>query len=294
LTEAYLKQICVDGFWHSDPHPGNVFIREEELVLLDFGMVSRLSGEMQDQVIKLLLNVAENRGEEVADACLKMGEALEGFDRKKFVRDISDVVAAYHEADLKSVNTGALLFNVIGMANADNVKVPPELAMMAKTLLNLDGITRKLDPDFNPRQVVQGYSERLMTHKLRQRFHPRNYYGALLDLNQLLLESPRKVRELVDKLGDGGIDVGVKLHQADVLLKGMQKIANRVTIGLIIASLVIGSALIMRVPTRTQLFGYPILAILGFLAASLCGFYLVISTILVDRRDRQKAREKSK
>ena len=294
LTEAYLKQICVDGFWHSDPHPGNVFLRDGELVLLDFGMVSRITGEMQDQVIKLLLNIAENRGEEVAAVCLKVGQSLPGFDRKKFVRDISDVVATYHEADLKHINTGQLLFNVIAMANANEVKVPAELAMMAKTLLHLDGITRKLDPEYNPREVVQGYSERLMTHKLRQKFHPRNYYGALLDLNQLLLEAPRKSRELLDQMSEGGMNVGIKLHQVDDLMKAMQAIANRVTIGLVIAAMMVGSALIMRVPTRWVILGYPALGVIGFVVAGAIGLYMVITVLLVDRRSRQKARSKLK
>jgi ubiquinone biosynthesis protein len=294
LTEAYLKQICVDGFWHSDPHPGNVFIRDDQLVLLDFGMVSRIGGETQDQIIKMLLSIAENHGEEVAEVCLKLGEPDSGFDRKKFYRDMNDVVATYHDADLKQVNTGQLLFNVIAMANANNVKVPPELAMMAKTLLHLDGITRKLDPDYNPREVVRGYSEKLITHKLRQKFHPRNYYGALLDLNQLLLDMPRRSRQVIDQVTSGGLSVGMKLPQIDDLLKGMQAIANRVTVGLVIAAMIVGSALIMRVPTRALLFGYPALGVIGFVVAVLLGLYMVISSFLVDRRTRQKARSKLK
>ncbi|MCA1733587.1 MAG: AarF/ABC1/UbiB kinase family protein, partial [Acidobacteria bacterium] len=93
LTKAYLKQICVDGVWHSDPHPGNVFVREDQLVLLDFGMTSRISGDMQDEIIKLLLGVTENKGEEVAEVCMRIGTRQQGFKRDQFVRDVSEMVS---------------------------------------------------------------------------------------------------------------------------------------------------------------------------------------------------------
>src|SRR5687768_15636795 len=117
LTRAYLKQICVDGFWHSDPHPGNVFIREFEeqaqLVLLDFGMVSRVSHEFQDEIIKLLLGISSNRGVEVADTCIRISEPQERFDQQKFTREISSIVAAVHDVAANEINTGQLIFNVI-------------------------------------------------------------------------------------------------------------------------------------------------------------------------------------
>src|SRR5581483_6002833 len=117
LTEAYLKQICVDGFWHSDPHPGNVFVRDiedgSEIVLLDFGMVSRISREFQDEIIKMLLAMSANRGDEVAEACARMSESGERFDAVRFTHEISTIVANFHDVDVRQVNAGQLMFNVI-------------------------------------------------------------------------------------------------------------------------------------------------------------------------------------
>lgn len=292
LTRAYLKQICVDGIWHSDPHPGNVFIRDDQLVLLDFGMTSRMSSEFQDDVIRLLVALTNNRGAEVAEICMKVGTTQDGFNRKRFVSDISELVTNYYDLDVSQTNTGRLMMNVIAIANTDEVQVPGELAMLAKTLLHLDAITRKLDPNFNPREVIRDYSESLVTQKIRQKFQPRNFYNALLDLNQLALDLPRRVREVVEKTAAGKMAFVVRLDQVDDLLKGMHKIANRITVGLVIAALIVGSSLMMRVPTRLSLFGYPILAILGFLAASAIGFYLVVSILMQDRADRIRARSK--
>jgi len=298
LTQAYLKQICVDGFWHSDPHPGNVFIREEEgvpqLVLLDFGMVSRISREFQDEVIKLLLAISNNRGAEVADACVRMCEPQERFDVLKFTRAISVLVATVHDVSAADINTGQLIFNVIAIANEHELKAPAELTMLAKTLLHLDAITRKLDPEYDPQQVIRGYAEQLIGQKLRQKFHPRNFYPALLDFNQLVLDFPHRAREIIDLTATGKLTLGVKLAQAEELLSGIHKVANRITVGVVIAALLISSSLIMRVPTSFSLFGYPGLAIVGYLLASGAGFYLVLSTMLVDRKDRENAKFKGK
>jgi predicted unusual protein kinase regulating ubiquinone biosynthesis (AarF/ABC1/UbiB family) len=203
VTKAYLKQICVDGFWHSDPHPGNVFIRDldnesSQVVLLDFGMVSRISQEFQDEIIKLLLAISSNRGTEVAEACVRVSEVQERFEATRFVREISTLVATFRDVDVQQLNVGQLIFNVIAVANNNELKAPAELAMLAKTLLNLDGITKRLDDDFDPQTVIRSYAEDLIGQKLRQKFNPRNFYPALLDLNQLVLDLPHRAREIVD------------------------------------------------------------------------------------------------
>jgi ubiquinone biosynthesis protein len=299
LTRAYLKQICVDGLWHSDPHPGNIFVRQDDegqpqLVLLDFGMVGRISHELQDEVIKLLLAISSNRGAEVADACARMSEVQERFDAVKFTREISTLVAAVHDASARDINTGQLLFTVINVANSNDLRAPAELTMLAKTLLHLDGITRKLDPRYDPQKVIRDYAEQLMTQKLAQKFNPRNFYPALLDLNQLVLDLPHRAREIVDLTAAGKLSFGVKVWQAEEFLSGMHKIANRITVGVVIAALLISSSLMMRVETRFVIFGYPGLAVLGYILASAAAFYLILTTFAHDRRDQEKAKMKSK
>lgn len=299
LTRAYLKQICVDGVWHSDPHPGNVFVREDnngepQLVLLDFGMVGRISQEFQDEVIKLLLAISSNRGTEVADACVRMSEVQERFDAVKFAREISTIVAAVHDANAHDVNTGQLIFTVINIANSNELRAPAELTMLGKTLLHLDAITRRLDPRYDPNRVIRDYAEQLIAHKLTQKFNPRNFYPALLDLNQLALDLPHRAREIVDLTAAGKLAFGIKISQAEEFLAGMHKIANRITVGVVIAALLVSSSMMMRIPTSFTLFGYPGLAVFGYLLASVAAFYLILSTFLRDRKDQEKAKLKAK
>lgn len=292
LTRAYLKQICVDGFWHSDPHPGNVFVVEDQIVLLDFGMVSRISTELQDEIIKLLLAISSNNGVEVAESCVRMSEIEERFDITKFHREISSLVAQFHDVDPQAVNTGQVLFQIIALANNNELKVPAEMAMLAKTLLNLDAITKKLDPDYNPQKVIREYAQELMTQKLQQKFNPQNFYPALLDLNQLVLDLPHRSREILDLTAGGKLTFGVKLTQAEEFLSGIHKIANRITVGLVIAALLVASSLMMRVPTSYHLFGYPTIAMIGYLLAAAAAVYLIASILLRDRKDQERAKIK--
>jgi ubiquinone biosynthesis protein len=298
VTQAYLKQICVDGFWHSDPHPGNVFIRDidgqSQVVLLDFGMVSRISEAFQDEIIKLLLAISSNRGMEVAEACVRLSEVQERFEATKFVREISMIVATFHDVDVQQINVGQLLFNVITIANNNDLKAPAELAMLAKTLLNLDGITKRLDPKFDPQTVIREYAQRLMTQKLRQKFNPQNFYPALLDLNQLILDLPRRTREILDLTAASRLTFGVKLTQAEEFLAGIHKVANRITVGVVIAALLLSSSLIMRYPARLLILGYPAFAVFGYVIASAAAIYLIVSTLMRDRKDEERAKLKGK
>jgi len=298
ITRAYLKQICVDGFWHSDPHPGNIFVRDAgegpQLVLIDFGMVSRISHEFQDEIIKLLLAIAANRGVEAADACVRLCEVQEKFEPAKFVRDISTLIARYHDADVNRFNVGQLMFNVLTVATENDLKAPPELAMLAKTLLNLDGITKRLDPEYDPQRVMREYAEELIAQKLQQKFNPRNFYPALLDFNQLMHDLPHRAREIIDLTAGGRLTFGIKLTQAEELLGGIHKIANRITVGVVIAALLIASSLMMRVPTSFLLLGYPAIAIFGYLAAAIAGIYLIVSTFVRDRDAEERAKFKGK
>ncbi len=292
LTEAYLKQICVDGFWHSDPHPGNIFLRDtdgqSELVLLDFGMISRIGREFQNEIIKLLLALSSNRGSEVADACARLSQPQETFDATKFVHEISTIVANFHDTDVRQINTGQLMFHVIAVANNNDLRVPAEMAMLAKTLLNLDGITKKLDPNFDPQAVIRAYAERLMTQKLAQKFNPRNFYPALLDLNQLILDLPHRLREILDLTATSQLTFGIKLTQAEIFLSGIHKVANRITVGVVIAALLLSSSLIMRYPGKE---GF---AMIGYLIAAIAAVYLIVSTLVKDHRDVERAKLKGK
>lgn len=289
LTKAYIKQICVDGFWHSDPHPGNLFLRDGYLVLVDFGMVSQISGEFQDHVIRLLLNLSESRGEEVAETLLRMGTPEDGFERRKFVEAITGIVSMYQGVDYQRVNTGQMIFQVISAAATQYVRMPSELSMLAKTLLHLDGVTGELNPEFDPQQTIRDYAEELVLRKLRQRFQPKNFYTPLLDMQHLATEIPRRLRDILEEASTGRLTMRVALSDLEDILKGVHKIANRITVGLVIAALLVSSALMMRVGGGFMLFGYNGFSVLGFVFAIAASGWFLFQTFYQDRKDRRAA-----
>ena len=136
--------------------------------------------------------------------------------------------------------------------------------------------------------VIREYGERLMTQKLAQKFDPRNFYPALLDLNQLILDMPHRAREIIDLIPAGRLTFGIKLLQAEEFLGGFHKIANRITVGVVIAALLIASALMMRTPRGETL------AMFGFVAAAIAGLYLIVSTFIQDKHDKERAKLKGK
>lgn len=293
LVRAYLKQICVEGVWHSDPHPGNVFLSGGRLALLDFGLITRIDRDLQDRILRLLLAMSDNRGREAAEVAMELGTAGQAFSRDLFLRDVSGIVARFHNADLRETNSGRLVFRLLSAANGNDLRLPAELAMLGKTLLHLDKLSRCLAPSMSPAAEIREYAQSLIWKKVAQKLAPSQLYAPLLDLHELALELPRRGRDFLDQAVGGRLLLNHRLVQADDLLRGLHRIANRISVGVVLAALVIGSAMALDVPTRWRWMGYPALSMLGFLIAGGVSLYLVLSTLWDDRRDRRRARVKS-
>src|SRR6185503_4443749 len=144
---AYLKQILVDGFVHADPHPGNVFLTEDDrIALFDLGMVAHVSSSMQEKLLQLLLAVSEGRSDEAATVAIEIGEKTEKFDELAFRRRVADLVAQTRDASVEQIEVGKVVLLLARMSGESGIRVPSELAMLGKTLLNLDQVGRALDP----------------------------------------------------------------------------------------------------------------------------------------------------
>jgi ubiquinone biosynthesis protein len=169
LFHAYLKQVLVDGLFHADPHPGNVFITEDgRLALLDLGMVGRTSPGMQENLLKILIAVSNGRSEQAADVIIQISERGDGYDAVRFKRRMGQLVAAQQGRGLKDINVGQTLLDVTGLAADVALFVPSELTLLAKTLLQLDEIARILDPEFDPNAAVRRYATALTTKRMRK------------------------------------------------------------------------------------------------------------------------------
>jgi predicted unusual protein kinase regulating ubiquinone biosynthesis (AarF/ABC1/UbiB family) len=289
LFRAYLKQILVDGFFHADPHPGNVFLTEDRrLALLDLGMTGRVTPTLQEQLIKLLMAVAEGRGEEAADLALRIGEAREGLDEPRFRRAVAELVASQQGALVQDIEVGTLVMEVTRVSGENGVRVPREMTLLGKTLLNLDQVGRALDPEFDPNASIRRNVAELMTRRMRGAASPSSLFGTVLEMNEFLRMLPGRVNRILDSLARNELEVKVEAIDEGTLIEGFQKVANRITVGLVLAALIVGAAMLMQVETDFRILGYPGLAMLCFLAAAGGGFVLVFNILAHDYRPKKR------
>jgi ubiquinone biosynthesis protein len=289
LFKAYLKQVLVDGLFHADPHPGNVFLtNERRIALLDLGMAGRTTPAMQEHLLKLLLEVSEGRGEEAGQVIISMSRTDEELIVEEFLPRVGKRVAK--DQGLPQFSMGKTLLDLSRIAGEQGIRVPSELTLLGKTLLQLDEIGRILNPAFDTNASIHRNVGELMAQRARKFGTQEGFFNSLLEVKEFVVGLPSRLNRIMDAVGNSELEVKVRAMDADMLMEGFQKIANRITTGIILASLIVGAALLMRVETPFQIFGYPGLAILCFLAAAAGGFWLVIAIFVQDRRNARKSK----
>lgn len=291
LFRAYLKQVLVDGIFHADPHPGNVFLTEDNNVaLLDLGMVGRTTPEMQDKLLKLLLAISEGKGEEAASLVKEMSQKTPYFEEVAFKRKIAGMVAEQQHTTLEQIDTGRVLLEVGKTAGESGLYVPTELTMLGKTLLQLDQIGRTLDPKFNPNEAIKKNVRETLNEKIKKDITPGRLLSSFLEIKEFVGGLPARVNKILDVVGNSDFEVKIKTTDVPLLMEGFQKVANRITTGLILAALIVGAALLMQVQTTFTILGYPGLGMLCFLMAGGLGFWLVLTIIISDFKGKRKQR----
>ena len=286
LFRAYLKQILVDGFFHADPHPGNVFLTDDyRIALIDLGMVGRIMPTLQEQLLQLLLAIAEGRGDDAASIAIKIGDKKEGFNEMDFSRRIAEIVRQQQGATVDQMQVGRLVLEVTQAAGESGIRVPSELTMLGKTLLNLDQVGRAIEPEFDPNASIRRNAAQIMQQRLMKSLSPGNLFSGVLELKDLVQRLPARINKILDAVANNDLKISVDAIDEKTLVVGFQKVANRITVGLIIAALIIGAAMMMRVETTFRIWGYPGLAILLFLSAAGAGIVLLINIFFYDRSD---------
>ena len=289
LWSAYLKQFLVDGLFHADPHPGNVFLTDDDrIALIDLGMVGRVQRSFQDNLLRLMLAISESRGETAAEAAIRMGEPKEGFERDNFKRRITDLVAEHGDAVLSRLNAGKVSLEITRISADCWFRLPAEFTMIAKSLLNLDRVVYTLDPNFDPNAIIRERANEILQQNILKSVAPTNLLAGVVDLKQFAEKLPERVNRILDAAGNNELRFKVDAIDEKVVLEGLQKVANRITLGLVVASLIVGAAMLMRVETSFRIFGYPGLAMIFFLLAAAAGMLLAFNILFYDEKRRKK------
>ena len=284
--EAYLKQILVDGFFHADPHPGNVLLtRDNRIGLLDLGMVAHLTPSMQEKLLQLILAISEGRSDAAADVAIDIGTRRASFNEAACRKQIADLVQGNEGSSISQMQIGRVVLEITKSAGDCGIRVPSELTMLGKTLLNLDQVGRTLYPAFDPNASVRRHAAKVMQQRMLKEISPGHMFTSILEAKTFAEKFPSHINKILDLTANN--QLSIKVIDEPLLVDAFQKLANRVSLSLILAALIVGAALLMQVSTRFTIFGYPGLAILCFIAAASGGAALAIEIAFYDQKSQK-------
>jgi ubiquinone biosynthesis protein len=253
LLSAYLKQIVIDGIFHCDPHPGNIFLTDDgRLALMDFGMVGRFDAGQKDNIILLLLAFSERQGERVADTYLEMIEVPKGFDRRAFIQDVSALVSRYHDMSGGQMNLGTALLDLTRLAYVHRVPVPSAMTLLGKTMLNLDGTVRVLSPELDPVQLIRDYMLEVMQKRGLAQLSPGRVFAWVIDMKHLVENSARRTDMILDKLANDQFTLRLEAEDLGEAMKSLNRAATRLSLGMIVGSLIIGGGYVLGALIKTD------------------------------------------
>jgi predicted unusual protein kinase regulating ubiquinone biosynthesis (AarF/ABC1/UbiB family) len=245
---------------------------------------------MQENLLKLLLAVSEGQSDQACDIAIRISETGRQFNETDFRHRIGQMVAEQQNATLEDIDIGKLLLEV-GRSAADSaLYVPGELTLLGKTLMQLDQVGRTLDPEFDPNESIRRNASDILNRRLKSTFTEGKVFASLLEAKEFFGALPNRLNKILDSLGAAELNVNVKPQETEFLIESAQKVANRITTGLILAALIVGAALLMRIQTDFILFGYPGFAIICFIAAAGGGFWLLFNILWQDHKSKQRSR----
>ena len=322
LTRAYLKQITIDGHFHADPHPGNVFVVmpddanpptpsevkatdrrslqrpaatplariendaqrqaapqpadvDVKLALIDFGMTARLSATLREQIVRLLLDLADNRGDDAAETLIEIGTELPGFEREGYVREIAALMARTYDTSVGELDTGKVLYDLINISFQRGLRLPGELTLLAKALFNLGTVTSSIDPSYSPIPTIREFGNQIAADRAKRDLNPRRLYQLATEGSDLLMALPHRLDIITSRMASNEFSTRIDVPQLTLMMEGLQKVANRIFSGLVLAGILVASA--MLIPYRRAL------ATWGFVLAGAIAIWMVLAILWTDR-----------
>ena len=273
-VEAVFKMILEDGFFHADPHPGNCFyLPDNRLAFIDFGMVGRLSEVRRDQVLNLLRGLIDKDSPRVVKVLLLWSTNAHPENREGFTLDIDEFIDQYHDIPLKELNIADLLNRLTTLLRDHQLNLPPDLTLLLKAFITLDGFGRQLDPDFNLVQEATPQLKRIFLERYSPSELFRRGKGNLFNLAELLSDLPRDLHQLIESLRYGSIGVKIDLNKPVWLSKELDRSINRLSVSLVTSALIVGSSIVTTVQGGTS----SVFGLMGFVGAFVGGIWLLFS-----------------
>lgn len=276
-ADTVLRMVLEHGYFHADPHPGNVlFLPDNRIGIIDFGMVGMLTRLRRHQIVDLLHALTRKDEQALLHVLLDWsGESV--IDEDRLAYDVAELLQTYDDLQLKDVKIGALLNDITALMRDNNLILPADLTLLFKTLITLEGLGQQLDPDFHMVDHVTPYVERI----IQQRYTPQALWArgrnSIRETFEVLADVPRDLRHLLRDARRGRVRIDLDLKRLDQFGHQLDRASNRLTMGILTASLVVGSSIIMTVEGGPQLFGLPFFGLAGFLIAFFNSLWILFS-----------------
>ena len=276
-SDAVLKMILVDGYFHADPHPGNViFMPDNRLGLIDFGMVGRVTDSRREQLIDFLDALVQKNELGLLNILSQWAGDAE-VDEENLAYDISELIFGYDDLSLRDLRIGPLLSEITAVMRDNNLSLPPDLTLLFKALITLEGLGHQLDPDFH----IVDHLTLFVGQVIEARYSPQSLakraQRGMKEMAEVMFGLPRDVARLFRQARRGRLRIDLDLKRLDHFGVQLNRATNRLTMGVLTASLVVGSSIIMTVDGGPELFGLPLFGLLGFLVAFLNSIWILIA-----------------
>jgi ubiquinone biosynthesis protein len=286
-ARAVLKMIVEDGFFHADPHQGNVFyLPGNRIAFIDFGMVGRLTEERREQLIRLLLGLVQHDATRVVEVMLDW-TGNGAVDEDGLTLEMQAFVDQYHGVPLKKLRLGKMLSDLVAILRQHQLMLPADLSLLVKAFISLEGMGRELDPDFD----IATEAMPMLEQALRARYTPaallKRGGRAITEALTMIAGLPHDLSHLLRAARRGKLEIHIDVANLKHVGNQLDGAANRLAVSLVVAALIVGSSIVMTVPGGPSLFGLPFFGLTGFLSAGIGGLWLLLSIWRSNRADRE-------
>lgn len=281
-AEAYLKQIFIHGFFHGDPHPGNILVLPNEVIgFLDFGIVGRLDSKMAERLNNILIAMARKDSMRITEELLRISVVDEDADMDELRTDMAEFVDRYYGISPSQFQVSELVRELGEISARHGVRMNSQLGLLGKVLAGIEGVGRQLDPNFNIVVLIEPFARRLIVQRMSPKAILNSFTGIAKDYSDLIKSFPQDLRIALEKAGSGKLRIEFKHVGLENIVPELERSTSRLSFAMIIAGLVVGSALIMQSkPTiGPSLFEIPVIGALGYFIAAICGIWLLVTMI---------------
>jgi ubiquinone biosynthesis protein len=279
-AKSFMKQVLVNGFFHGDPHPGNLLITDkEEVAFLDFGIVGRIDPETMEEIADLFIAIIQKDVNKMVKELLELGVLTQKIDERALKLDMSELLDEYYGSSLEEIDITRIISQMLRLAYKYKVELPPNFILLGKALMTIEGVAADLDPKFNIFAVAKPFAYKL----LKEKFHPKRLFDDFIDDSKncynFLVDLPERLDKILGLLEERDLRIELKHLGLKDLISKLDIVTNRLSISVITSALIVGSSLIIQIDKGPSFLGLPVIGLTGYLIAGFFGVWLIIAII---------------